>query len=282
MFSLLVILLLPLLLGALVLLLQRKSYPATTLLFHHITSKKYVRSLSEITESQFKAFCKRITQSKFETTTISDRNSEKQLAITFDDGLKSNLKAATILEQYDLHATFYICTAELTNEATTDVYSPGERLNKDDIKQLHSKGFEIGSHTVHHLDLRLLSQDDLINELQKSKSQLEEIIGSPLTSLSIPYGLWNDRVIDTAIEIGYTSVVVYNFTNKSKRYPEVIPSTGIYPFDSIKDIEQKISGIKGNGIFRAHLIPHFAKGSPLAAFSKLYRKLPLPWFTNGK
>ncbi len=264
------------------LLLKRKPKKAGVILFHHITDK-HPLSLSEISMKMFTDYCRTIKSAKWSVKPICQRgNSENELSITFDDGFHSNLKAAEILEEFELKATFFICTAHLTNDEVTDVYGAKARLSEEEILNLHTRGFEIGSHTVHHLDLTLLSDEQLYLELYQSKKKLESIIDAPVKSLSIPYGIWNRKVIHHAKEVGYENIVVYNFTKHADPRERIFPATGVYPFDSTEDLCGKIEGRDKLALLRAAIVPHFAKGSPLAAFSPLYRKLPTPWFMNVK
>lgn len=256
---------------------------ASVFLFHHITkNQKVSHSLSEISEKKFKKICMAISNSQRNVVPIRDRKNSEDLTITFDDGFSSNMAAAKILEELHLNATFFVCTAHLSNEVVTDVYGSQQRLSRENIKELHDRGFEIGSHTVHHFDMTIVDEETLYSELKKSKDTLESIIGDKIESLSLPYGLWNEKIIETAKEIGYRYFSVYNFTKQAKKIGNVFPATGVYPFDSVNDLKDKIEGKSGNAMLRAGIIPHFAKGSPLAAFSSLYRKIPVPWFTHRK
>lgn len=253
-----------------------------TLLFHHLfDNKRFPHSLSEISVETFEEICSKLKSSGKHFSTISKKSSDS-VSIIFDDGFQSNLRAGKILNNHNIPGTFFITTAHLSGESTVDVYKGNQKLTADEIIKLHEMGHEIGSHTVHHLDVTLLSREDLRKELREPKESLEEIIKVPVESLSVPYGIWNENVVETALEIGYKNIVVYNYTEKAKEFDSVIPSYGVYPFDSAEDVVAKVKGSSRLVAARTSLIPHFAKGSPLAAFSSLYRKLPLPWFLHRK
>jgi peptidoglycan/xylan/chitin deacetylase (PgdA/CDA1 family) len=61
----------------------------------------------------------------------------------------------------------------------------------------------IGSHTLSHPNLLLLSIEDVRRELKESKRRLEQISGKPVRHLSYPNGFWNDRIAAIAKECGY-------------------------------------------------------------------------------
>jgi peptidoglycan/xylan/chitin deacetylase (PgdA/CDA1 family) len=61
----------------------------------------------------------------------------------------------------------------------------------------------IGSHTLSHPNLLLLSMDEVRRELKESKRRLEQVSGKPVRHLSYPNGLWNDKIARIAKECGY-------------------------------------------------------------------------------
>jgi peptidoglycan/xylan/chitin deacetylase (PgdA/CDA1 family) len=80
-------------------------------------------------------------------------------------------------------------------------------LTENELVDLSSNELiEIGSHSVSHpslVDLEILEQE---KEIAESKSDLEKIIGSSITSFSYPYGLPEDYSTDTVTmveKIGY-------------------------------------------------------------------------------
>lgn len=60
------------------------------------------------------------------------------------------------------------------------------------LQQLVAWGYEIGSHTRTHADLRTLSREQIAKELAESQTELEELIGSgyKVTTLAVPYGYY--------------------------------------------------------------------------------------------
>jgi peptidoglycan/xylan/chitin deacetylase (PgdA/CDA1 family) len=68
-------------------------------------------------------------------------------------------------------------------------------LNIDELSALGHGGLvELGTHTVTHPSLPILSIVKQLEEIQDSKVQLEKITGRPVTSFSYPYG---DYSVDT-------------------------------------------------------------------------------------
>lgn len=76
-------------------------------------------------------------------------------------------------------------------------------LTDDQIKQLVSDGFEIGSHSVSHPNLTSLSDIRLQQELMESRTALERLTGRRIVSISYPAGEYDDRVVRYADFVGY-------------------------------------------------------------------------------
>lgn len=82
----------------------------------------------------------------------------RHLAITFDDGYRDNWEnAAPELRSLDLPACFFIATGFIgTNRIAPwdgDAGIESRWMDWDDVRALHGSGFEIGAHTVNHVDL---------------------------------------------------------------------------------------------------------------------------------
>jgi peptidoglycan/xylan/chitin deacetylase (PgdA/CDA1 family) len=72
--------------------------------------------------------------------------------------------------------------------ADRDIFGQPE-LRQTKLQNLVAWGFEVGSHTVSHLDLRKASAKEATKQLAESKATLEEMIGGgyQVTSLTIPF-----------------------------------------------------------------------------------------------
>ena len=117
----------------------------------------------------------------------------KTMAITFDDGYRDNLLyAAPILRKYNVPATFFITSGYI---ATNRVF-PWDESNKvshplmtwDEVRELNKMGFEIGSHTVTHVNLGKVSVDVARQEIFQSKEQIEDEISQQANSFAVPFG----------------------------------------------------------------------------------------------
>ncbi|HYB60462.1 MAG TPA: polysaccharide deacetylase family protein [Methylomirabilota bacterium] len=113
-------------------------------------------------------------------------NARKRVAITFDDGFRNfYTDAFPILAQHGFKATVFIVTG-LTGE--TPICRQGnEYLTWREIREMHSYGIRIGSHTVSHPDLYRLSPSEIEYEIRQSKETIEDALGEFVRSFSYPY-----------------------------------------------------------------------------------------------
>lgn len=136
----------------------------------------------------------------------------KTVALTFDDGYRDNLTAAApILEHYGACATVYVI-ANRTEPLSGGGYADGSPfaplLTDAELKALAATNvFEIGSHTVSHLDLTSSDEAIAIEELIKSRESLQRIIGAPVRGFAYPYGAFADQLIPAVQRAGYDHAV---------------------------------------------------------------------------
>ena len=120
------------------------------------------------------------------------------VSLTFDDGWATNAtNVAPILKQYGFKSTQYIISGYIGDSA--DGY-----MTAAQIKSLQYAGNEVGSHTVSHPHLPLLSPSQLTSELAQSKSTLTSTFGTTPTDFASPYGEYSANVNGT-IKQYYTS-----------------------------------------------------------------------------
>jgi len=263
----------PFFVGLVALCFSTKSKKTGVLLFHRI-SKNHPKSLSQVSAKQFENFCRQVCLSSKKAVVFSrySTQNENEISIVFDDGDKSVFDIAyPIMKKYGLTATLFILSGIIENEKIYDFYSTKNMMSGKNIKELSDCGWEIASHGVRHLDLTLLDESELRNELVRSKEELEKLIEKPVSALSFPYGSWNKKVVETARECGYEKFAVYR-NHKFADEKKIIPATAVYPFDNPAQIKRKISGeIIGITKAAALVVPHFAKGTPVFFWNKLYK-----------
>lgn len=125
----------------------------------------------------------------------SDSFPEKTVVITFDDGFANNLDAVDSLVAHGMTATWFIVTGAIGRAPHWEDAGrpPGSMLSAEDLREMHTAGMEIGSHTVNHIRLPEISDAALASELNDSKRTLEDLLGTSVESFAYPYGDWNEH-----------------------------------------------------------------------------------------
>jgi peptidoglycan/xylan/chitin deacetylase (PgdA/CDA1 family) len=125
--------------------------------------------------------------------------------LTFDDGAASAAHVAEQLSARSWRGHFFI--------ATDLVGSPGF-LGWDDVRALARAGHVIGSHSCSHPDrMAACSWEQLLDEWSRSAAVLGEALGRPVSTASVPGGLYSASVGRAAAAAGFTTL----FTSLPRR-----------------------------------------------------------------
>jgi peptidoglycan/xylan/chitin deacetylase (PgdA/CDA1 family) len=122
-----------------------------------------------------------------------------ELKVTFDDGHVSNYwYIPALLEKYPCQAVFFVPAGWVGTRANAMTWGQ--------LKELASLGYEVQSHSWSHRRLTRCSPSDLQAEVQRSRLTIEDRLGIEVSSISIPYGRWNRRVLEACARAGYKNV----------------------------------------------------------------------------
>jgi len=111
---------------------------------------------------------------------------DKTVVITFDDGYKSVYTSALpVLKDCEFTATVFV-VSEFARMRASDNGNT-EYMNWNEVRDLHSYGMEIGSHTATHASLRQLGQEEVDEELSMSRLAIEDELGAAVSSFSYPF-----------------------------------------------------------------------------------------------
>jgi len=132
---------------------------------------------------------------------------KRDVAITFDDGLRSVLtNAAPILADFGVPWSLFVVSdwSEGKGPWNDDVV-----LRWRDIERLLKMGAELGSHSVTHPDFTHLESSQVVDELGSSRRVIGERLGIVPNSFAIPFGQsmnWPALAARAAREAGYDTV----------------------------------------------------------------------------
>ena len=118
--------------------------------------------------------------------------------ITFDDGNDTDISIAfPALQEAGLTASFYI--------PSDRIGTPGY-VSEADIHMLHQAGMEIGSHGCAHIRWTEISDDAIVDDVKRSTDRLGAIIGEPVSTVAVPFGECDRRVLHVLRGLGITRV----------------------------------------------------------------------------
>jgi peptidoglycan/xylan/chitin deacetylase (PgdA/CDA1 family) len=185
--------------------------------------------------------------------------------ITFDDGHISNFEfALPILQSRAITAWFFITTGWTGQR-------PGY-MGWQELRELQQAGQQIGAHGWSHALLTHCDPSQLHKELVEARLTLEDKLGVPITTMSLPGGRSNQRVLDACREAGYTKV----FTSVPKSEPQPTGTTvgrlnirGDMTLEWIAKLFEPESGVLTN-LKRQHNVKATAK---TLLGDRLYEKL---------
>jgi peptidoglycan/xylan/chitin deacetylase (PgdA/CDA1 family) len=212
-------------------------------------------TVSESTLSTQLAFLRRggyvgFTVSELERLRRQDALPPRAVAITFDDGYASVLRAQPLLASAQYPATAFVVTEFVDSglplrwpgidHQRTDSAADMRPLRWDDLESLQALGWEVGSHTVTHPSLPGLDDASLARELADSRRAIAQRLGS-CRALAYPYGEADSRVAAAAALAGYDAACTLSISHRVDE-PLRRPRTGIYEHDHGLRLRIKLLG----------------------------------------
>ncbi len=141
----------------------------------------------------------------------------KTVAITFDDGFLDNYtEAFPLLKRYQAKATLYLLIDRHDNEWQTRRkahHNSGEilreqKLSDAQVREMLDSGiFELGGHTIRHINLAAEDLATKTQEVVEGRRQLQEQFGAAVNSFAYPFGIYGDEDVELVGQAGFTSAV---------------------------------------------------------------------------
>lgn len=132
---------------------------------------------------------------------------DRCVAITFDDGYENFYQYAyPVLKKYNLPAMVYVVSGQFSGSSEwlrEDGHKPQALMSREQIREIHANGIEIGSHSVSHPRLAQLDTEACYHELRQSKNDLETLLGDTVDHICYPYGSFSDMVEQQSRRAGY-------------------------------------------------------------------------------
>lgn len=224
-------------------------------LCYHAVSERWPSDLS-ITPERLEAHVGLIVSRGYQGITFHEAVTAppdgKSVAVTFDDAFRSVYELAfPILSHFGLTGTVFVPTRKIGGDGPMawpgiDEWLGGPyeselaAMSWEQVEELASAGWEIGSHTRSHPHLTQLDDEALAVELMGSRKDCEQRLGRPCRSLAYPYGDTDARVISAADRAGYVAAGALSERLESGG-PLNWPRVGIYYYDNLRRFRMKAS-----------------------------------------
>jgi peptidoglycan/xylan/chitin deacetylase (PgdA/CDA1 family) len=209
----------------------------------------YYHSVPHLYRAQFEEQM-RLVSSHTRTVALDGLNhlpaGSRCVAITFDDALESVMEnAVPVLHRLEIPATVFVVTDMLgTNpEWGKSYYSADERVMSAEQLRNLPELISVGSHSLTHPDLALVSAEEASREIIRSREKLELLLQRPVTMFGFPYGSFNNATLRHCREAGYQRV----FTTEPTLIPQdasefVVGRVAVDPWDWRLEFWLKIFG----------------------------------------
>jgi len=198
------------------------------LMYHSVSNEKNNLSIGKDKFYQQMKFIKSLGFKSVNLKDIFSNTDKKKIIITFDDGYEDvYLNAMPILKEFNFKATCFFVVNEIGKVNTWDSeqkdYKLMNLMNEKQVLDWHKNGFEIGSHTLDHKDLSVLSSNEKKNQIEKSRTALKEKFDVNVESFAYPFGSV-DNISHEIVKKNYKFAVT---TNRSRYKTKNFPSTKI-------------------------------------------------------
>lgn len=157
-----------------------------------------------------------ISYSEAVTKILENDIDKPYISVSSDDGLKNNLGAAEILNNYGVNVCFFINPGIMENLSFSDnekycrsrLYSlPVEFMDWHDIERLQKWGHEIGSHTMDHMNVADAETAYFAEDCKKTFEILKDKCGG-VKHFAFPYGRFknfNEKAAEVVFNTGFIS-----------------------------------------------------------------------------
>lgn len=131
----------------------------------------------------------------------------KPIVLTFDDAYRNVYQVAwPLMRERAMTGTLFVVADHVGGSNEWDEAKGMPRLDLMDaseLKSLADAGWEIGSHGCRHLELAKADENQQRDEIFRSKSELESLLGITPGFYAYPYGSYSEPVKEMLREAGY-------------------------------------------------------------------------------
>jgi peptidoglycan/xylan/chitin deacetylase (PgdA/CDA1 family) len=166
------------------------------------------------------------------------QSGKTEIAITFDDGYADALSTiGPELSKRGVPFHVFVTPEKLTS-------GDPRYLSTPELRELATiPGATIGAHGATHRSLTSLNIADAEADLRTSRQQLEDILQTPITTMSYPYGHVNEQVRNAAQHVGFTVAACSKWgVNNPDSDSLMLNRLDMWAGDSSRTITNKVLG----------------------------------------
>ncbi|WP_296646622.1 polysaccharide deacetylase family protein [Romboutsia sp. 13368] len=117
---------------------------------------------------------------------------DKKISLSFDVAWGSNNidEILNILDKHNAKATFFLVGSWVDD-------------NEELVKKIHSKGHELGNHSNTHSNTTVLSDEDILQEIQLTTDKIQKITDEEVTLYRPPFGEVDGKTMEICKSLGY-------------------------------------------------------------------------------
>ncbi|MBR5280074.1 MAG: polysaccharide deacetylase family protein [Clostridia bacterium] len=177
------------------------------------------------------------------------KHSGKMKAVTFsyDDGVIQDIHLIELLNKYNLKCTFNLNSELLGREGILPFHTQKiahYKIRPEDVPYVY-EGHEIAAHTLTHPHLPLVSDEEVVRQVEQDRLKLSELAGYEVVGMAYPGGGVNndDRVAEiirtqTGIQYARTITSTHNFDPQTYLH-RFNPTVHDMEWDTMMDLAQK-------------------------------------------
>jgi len=216
-----------------------------------VEPKRFAGQLRRLARSNYRACT---VEQLFSWLRGEGEPAERPLLITFDDGYADVYRhALPILRKLGWPASVFLvsgqigghdhwCRAKNRGGATYPL------LDREQIAEMREAHFDFHSHSHSHVDLTELADHALAHELERSKQELEQLLGQSVSYFAYPYGRYDRRIVEAVRTAGYRGAFsTRSGFNRPEEDPFALRRIEVQGADTPRQLLRKVEFGTNNG-----------------------------------
>lgn len=210
--------------------------------YHEVVEDGMGFSYQKIDKTKFEKQMKYLHDEGYSSILFSELERpilDKTVIVSFDDGFKSVYQNAyPIMERYGIKGNIYLPTRYIGVDDKFMTWEMVQELHETDM-------FEFAGHTHNHVDIRTLSEENLMKEIEKSDSIIKDRLGYMPKAFCMPYGTYDNKSINLLNKMDVYQYILgsfYGMIQQDSLENKVLPRIGISNSDSDLIFKRKLEG----------------------------------------